>query len=117
MEFRRFLSCRPGLGEGQRREPCAYYEANNLGCIHLLEICRKLEIGRFILASTSSVHGSGADGPVGENMELSRPLPPYAASKKAADTLLHSYHHLYGIDAVAERLTARVMAAAPMTTS
>ena len=26
----------------------------------------------------------------------SRPLSPYAASKKAAETLLYSYHHLYG---------------------
>jgi UDP-glucuronate 4-epimerase len=27
-----------------------------------------------------------------------RPLQPYAASKKGAEALAHSYHHLYGID-------------------
>ena len=29
----------------------------------------------------------------------SEPLQPYAASKKGAEVLAHSYHHLYGIDA------------------
>ena len=38
-----------------------------------------------------------------EDADSSRPLSPYAASKKAAETLLHSYHHLHGIDAVALR--------------
>ena len=66
-------------------------------------MCKELEIGKFILASTSSVYGSGPDGPVSEDMQSSRPLSPYAASKKAAETLLYSYHHLYGIDAVALR--------------
>ena len=32
-----------------------------------------------------------------------RPLSPYAASKSAAETLLHSYHHLHGMDAVVLR--------------
>ena len=41
--------------------------------------------------------------PVREDADSSRPLSPYAASKKAAETLLHSYHHLHGIDAVALR--------------
>lgn len=81
--------------------PRAYYEVNVLGTLNLLELCREFGVGKFILASTSSVYGAGIDGPVSEDVDSSRPLSPYAASKKAAETLLYSYHHLHGIDAVA----------------
>ena len=83
--------------------PRAYYEVNVLGALNLLELCREFGVGKFILTSTSSVYGAAVDGPVGEDAVSSRPLSPYAASKKAAETLLYSYHHLYGIDAVALR--------------
>ena len=83
--------------------PRAYYEVNVLGTLNLLELCREYGIGTFILASTSSVYGAEVDGPVSEDADSSRPLSPYAASKKAAETLLYSYHHLYGIDGVSLR--------------
>ena len=83
--------------------PRAYYEVNVLGTLNLLELCREFGVGRFILASTSSVYGAEIGGPVGEENDTSRPLSPYAASKKAAETLLYTYHNLHGIDAVALR--------------
>lgn len=92
------LAARAGV-KGSVAEPRAYFEANTLGCLNLLEICKELDIRKFILASTSSVYGSGVGGPVSEDAQSSRPLSPYAASKKAAETLLYTYHHLYGIDA------------------
>ena len=84
-------------------DPRAYYEVNVLGTLNLLELCREFGVGKFILASTSSVYGAGNDGPINEDADSSQPLSPYAASKKAAETLLYSYHHLHGIDAVALR--------------
>ena len=84
-------------------DPRAFYEVNVLGALNLLELSREFNVGRFILASTSSVYGAEINGPVSEDADSSRPLSPYAASKKAAETLLHSYHHLHGIDAVALR--------------
>ena len=83
--------------------PRAYYEANVLGTINLLEFCREFGVGKFVLASTSSVYGVEADGPVSEDADSSKPLSPYAASKKAAETLLYSYHHIHGIDAIVLR--------------
>ena len=88
---------------GSVENPRAYYEVNVLGALNLLELCREFGVGKFILTSTSSVYEAAVDGPVGEDAVSSRPLSPYAASKKAAETLLYSYHHLYGIDAVALR--------------
>ena len=78
--------------------PRPYYEANVLGTLNLLEMCREFGIGRFILASTSSVYGLQPSGPIAEDAESDRPLSPYGASKLAAEALLHSYHHLHGIN-------------------
>ena len=83
--------------------PRTYYETNVLGTVNLLELCREFEVGHFVLASTSSVYGEGPNGPVTETSLANRPLSPYAASKIAAETLLYSYHHLYGMNAVSFR--------------
>ena len=88
---------------GSTDNPRAYYEANVLGTLNLLELCREFGVARFVLASTSSVYGAGTEGPTTEDAPSNRPLSPYAASKLAAESLLHSYHHLYGMDAVVLR--------------
>lgn len=88
---------------GSVETPRRYYEVNVLGTLNLLEVCRKFGVGRFVLASTSSVYGEDIEGPVNEDSDSSRPLSPYAASKKGAEALLHSYYHLYGIDAAVLR--------------
>ena len=88
---------------GSTSDPRAYYEANVLGTLNLLELCREFGVGRFVLASTSSVYGAGTDGPTKEDASSSRPLSPYASSKLAAEALLHAYHHLYDIDSAVLR--------------
>ena len=88
---------------GSVANPRDYYEVNVLGALNLLELCRKFGVGKFILASTSSVYGAETAGPITEDALSSRPLSPYAASKKAAETLLYSYHHLHGIEAAVLR--------------
>ena len=55
-------------------------------------------VRKFLLASTSSLYGKDNRPPCGEDADTNRPLSPYAASKKAAETLAFSYHHLHGID-------------------
>lgn len=88
---------------GSVENPRRYYEVNVLGTVNLLELCREFNVRKFILASSSSVYGAEIDGPVGEDADSSRPLSPYAASKKSGETLLHPYHHLHGIDTAALR--------------
>jgi UDP-glucuronate 4-epimerase len=78
--------------------PWSYYDTNLTGTLNLLEICRHHHIKKFVLASTSSIYGENAPYPTPESADSSHPLQPYAASKKAAETLCHSYHFLYGID-------------------
>jgi len=47
--------------------------------------------------------------PYREDADTSRPLSPYAASKKAAETLCYTYHYLYGLD-VTVLLTSQSLA-------
>jgi nucleoside-diphosphate-sugar epimerase len=63
-----------------------------------LELARELGVKKFVLASTSSIYGQDAPLPTPEQSDSSKPLQPYAASKKGAEAMCHAYHFLYGID-------------------
>jgi UDP-glucuronate 4-epimerase len=78
--------------------PWVYYQANCDGTLNLLELCRRYGVKKFVLASTSSLYGSHNPLPYREDADTNRPLSPYAASKKAAETLCYTYHHLHGLD-------------------
>lgn len=76
----------------------AYTEVNTLGSVVLLDAARKHNVEMFILGSTSSAYGNTARVPFVEDDAADRPLAPYPASKRAAELLAHSYHHLYGLN-------------------
>lgn len=91
------LAARAGVRQSVEN-PWIYYDANCTGSLNLLEQCRTHSIPKFVLASTSSLYGTNTEMPFREDIDTSRPLSPYAASKKAAETLAFTYHYLYGID-------------------
>ena len=91
------LAARAGV-RASVENPWAFVETNVLGTLNLLELCRQRGIGKFILASTSSIYGANAPLPTPESADSDHPLQPYAASKKSAEVLCHSYHSLYGLD-------------------
>jgi UDP-glucuronate 4-epimerase len=78
--------------------PWVFLESNIMGTLNMLELCRQSDCRKFILASTSSIYGANPPYPTPESASSSEPLQPYAASKKGAEALAHSYHHLYDID-------------------
>jgi nucleoside-diphosphate-sugar epimerase len=78
--------------------PWVFLESNVIGTLNMLEVARRSGNCKFILASTSSIYGANPPYPTPETASSSEPLQPYAASKKSAEVLAHSYHHLYGID-------------------
>jgi UDP-glucuronate 4-epimerase len=91
------LAARAGV-RASVEDPNAFYETNLTGTLNLLELCRQRKIGKFLMASTSSIYGADPAYPTPETASSSEPLQPYAASKKAAEVLCYTYHHLYGID-------------------
>ncbi|MEN6298437.1 MAG: NAD-dependent epimerase/dehydratase family protein [Anaerolineaceae bacterium] len=91
------LAARAGVRQSLEN-PWVYYDTNVLGTLNLLEACRQYQIPKFVLASTSSIYGENAPMPTTEDANSDLPLQPYAASKKGAEVLCHSYHFLYDID-------------------
>lgn len=79
-------------------DPWVFIDSNVTGTLNMLEVCRRSGSAKFILASTSSIYGANPPYPTPESASSSEVLQPYAASKKGAEVLAHSYHHLYGID-------------------
>lgn len=78
--------------------PWLFYETNLTGTLNMLELCRTTGTKKFLLASTSSIYGANPPYPTSETASSSEPLQPYAASKKGAEVLAHSYHYLHDID-------------------
>ncbi|NLE64751.1 MAG: SDR family NAD(P)-dependent oxidoreductase [Elusimicrobia bacterium] len=77
--------------------PHVYCTTNIIGTLNLLEMARSYNVKKFVLASTSSLY-AGQKMPFKETLAVNTPISPYAASKKGAEALCYSYHHLYGID-------------------
>lgn len=91
------LAARAGV-RASVENPWAYVDTNVTGTLNLLELCRARGVAKFVLASTSSVYGASRAALFREDDDSSRPLSPYAATKKAAETLAHTYHALHGLD-------------------
>jgi UDP-glucuronate 4-epimerase len=91
------LAARAGVRQSVEN-PWIYFDTNLTGTLNLLDLCREFGVKKFVLASTSSLYGSHNIRPFGEDANTEETLSPYAASKKAAETLCYTYHYLYGID-------------------
>lgn len=79
-------------------DPWESIASNYIATQNLLEICRTYSIPKFILASTARLYGNSNHPPFFETDDTSQPLSPFAASKKAAECLCYTYHHLYQLD-------------------
>jgi len=77
--------------------PFIYMTTNAYGTLNLLELCRKYNVPKFVLASTSSLY-AGQPMPFKEDLPVNTPISPYAASKKSAEVIAYTYNYHYGID-------------------
>jgi UDP-glucuronate 4-epimerase len=78
-------------------QPRTYIDSNVVGTFHVLEIARALGIGHLLMASTSSVYGANTEMPFSESEKTDTQLSIYAATKKATESMAHSYAHLFDI--------------------
>jgi len=85
-------------------EPEPFLMTNVFGTQVLLEAARRFDHEKFIQISTDEVYGSILKGSFREE-DLLKPSSPYAASKAAADMLVHSYFVTYGLPVLITRST------------
>jgi UDP-glucuronate 4-epimerase len=97
------LAARPGV-RASIEDPRRTYDMNVMGTLTLMETMRARGLKRIVFGSTSSVYGGDAPLPFSEEQPSSRPLSPYAASKRACELLLASYVELHGFGVVTLRL-------------
>ena len=77
--------------------PFEYVQANLLGHMSILEICRNQpNFKHLVYASSSSVYGGNSKLPFSVDDRTDLPISLYAATKKADELMSHCYGHLYG---------------------
>jgi dTDP-glucose 4,6-dehydratase len=84
-------------------EPAAAIETNVAGTFVLLQVARKLGIGRFLQVSTDEVYGDLSPASSADEDAPLRPSSPYSAAKAAADLLVSSFVRTYGFPAITTR--------------
>ncbi len=84
-------------------DPVGYVDANVRGTACVLEAARRAGVARFVLGSSSSVYGDDTPAPFAETALAAAPISPYAATKRAAELLAHSFAHLYPLRVVCLR--------------
>jgi len=77
--------------------PRAYLDSNVIGTFNVMEAARRLEVKHLLMASTSSVYGANTDMPFTETEKADTQLTIYAATKKANESMAHSYAHLWNL--------------------
>jgi UDP-glucuronate 4-epimerase len=84
-------------------QPRPYVDSNLVGTFNVLELVRRLKPRHFLMASTSSVYGANERMPFRETDRTDHPMTFYAATKKAAEDMAHSYAHLWDAPTTAFR--------------
>ena len=77
--------------------PRAYIDANIVGTFNIMEAARAVPVKHLLMASTSSAYGANTEMPFSETQKADTQLTIYAATKKANESMGHSYAHIYDL--------------------
>lgn len=86
--------------------PTDYADVNVRGTAAVAQAMIRAGTGRLVFASSSSVYGEREQqsGSFRESDPVERPVSPYAATKRAGELLLHSFHHAEGLSVTCARI-------------
>ena len=73
-------------------DPAGYMHVNVTGTARVLTAAHAAGASRVVIASSSSVYGNADQSPFFEDQDVSRPISPYAASKRACELLAFAHH-------------------------
>ena len=83
--------------------PLSYVKNNIEGTVNILEVMKRKNVQRIVFASSSSIYGNCKEEIFSEDLKVSEPISPYAASKSACEQFLYTYSKLFDIQVVALR--------------
>jgi len=78
-------------------DPAGYARANVVGTAVVLDEARRAGCGRVVVASSSSVYGNAPTAPFAETLDVSEPISPYAATKRACELACFTHTRLTGM--------------------
>ena len=84
-------------------DPLEYVRSNIEGTINILEAMRKHNVKKIVFASSSSVYGNCKAEKFTEDLKVTEPISPYAATKSACEQFLYTYSKLYDMQALCLR--------------
>ena len=96
------LAARAGV-RPSLEQPLDYVHSNILGTVNILECMKNSSCKKLVIASSSSVYGNCKEEKFSEDLKVTEPISPYAATKSACEQLCYTWHHLYGLQIVALR--------------
>ena len=77
------------------KKPRTYLSSNIIGTYNIIEIANLVKVKHLLIASTSSAYGANSKSPFSELDKADKQLSVYAATKKATESLAHSYSSLW----------------------
>lgn len=101
LEYVFHLAANPDVRE---TSPSIHFHENIEATFNMLEYARKTGIRFFVFASSSTVYGDASKVPTPEDYGPLKPISLYGAAKLAAEGLVSSYCHTFGMAGVSLRL-------------
>lgn len=83
--------------------PLSYVQTNIYGTTVILEQMQKHNCKKLIFASSSSVYGNCTADKFSEDLKVTEPISPYAATKSSCEQIIYTFSKLYDINAVCLR--------------
>lgn len=84
-------------------DPLEYVRTNIDGTVNILENMKNFDVKKIVFASSSSVYGNCTAEKFSEDLKVTEPISPYAATKSAGEQILYTYSKLYNINTVCLR--------------
>jgi len=84
--------------------PSIHFQENIVATFNMLEYARRAGVRTFVFASSSTVYGDASKIPTPEDYGPLKPISLYGAAKLAAEGLVSSYCHTFGMSGVSLRL-------------
>lgn len=83
--------------------PLECIKTNIYGTTNILDKMQKTNVKKLVFASSSSVYGNCKAEKFSEDLKVTEPISPYAATKSACEQIIYTYSKLYNIQAICLR--------------